>query len=220
MKTAFQRMKARYIRFVEKQGFPIIVTVCVGVITATALWTGRQEDAYVAPTPPPSGEVSAAQLLQQSLRDASTATPAPTATPRPWCAPVADAAVLRCFTTSTMVQSGVTDVWSAHPAVDLQAERGARVCAMADGTVIAAGEDQVLGVWLRIDHGDGLVALYTGMALAGAYLPGDTVVAGDTIGFVGAGPLDETDLGSHLHLAVTQDGVPVDPLPLWNAASP
>lgn len=219
MKAALHRIKEGYIRFVEKQGFPIIVTVCVAVITATALWTGQQEEAYVAPTPPVAADISAAQLLQQSLREAATATPAPTEAPRLWTPPLEEFSVLQGFSTDKMVPSGVTGVWSIHAAADLQAERGAQVHAVSDGTVIAAGDDPLLGVWLRIDHGDGYESLYAGMALAGAYITGDEVDAGDVIGFVGDGLLEETDLGPHLHLAVTQEGQPVDPLRLFSPES-
>jgi len=66
MKTAFHRLKERYVHFVEHQGFPIIVTVCVAVITATAVWTSQQKEPYVSPTPPVADHVSAAQLMQQS----------------------------------------------------------------------------------------------------------------------------------------------------------
>lgn len=217
MRSAFQRVRDGYVRFVEKQGFAIIAVVCVAVITATAIWTDRQ-DTYVAPTPPAAGDVSAAQLMQQPLRDAATATPAPSAASQAWTPPLADTAILRPFSTSGMIKSGVTGIWAIHDAVDLSASRGDRVCAIADGTVRSTGDDELLGVWLLIDHNDGVEALYAGLAAAGAYIAGDKVRAGDTIGFAGGGPLDETDLAPHLHLRVTQNGQAIDPALLWNAA--
>ena len=60
MRAFFHRLTDGYIRFVEKQGFPIIVTLCVAVITATALWTSQREDPYVSPTPPVVDNISAA----------------------------------------------------------------------------------------------------------------------------------------------------------------
>ena len=218
MKTVFRRIRDGYVRFVEQQGFPIIVTVCVAVITAAALWTNQREEAWAAPTPPVNQDVSAAQLLQQSLQEAATATPAPTGAPQSWAPPVTDADILRPFSADTMAQSGVTGVWRIHDAVDLQADAGEKIFAMSDGLVVDAGEDPLQGVWLLIDHGDGIQALYAGMAMGAAYIPGDRVQTGDTIGFAGNGMLEETDLGPHLHLRVTHNGSAIDPAGLWNNA--
>lgn len=215
IKSAFTRIKDGYVRFVEKQGFAIITVVCVAVITATAVWS-KQEEVYVSPTPPVSHDVSAAQLMQQSLREAATPSPVPTETPRPWTPPLDEITVLRPFDADSMVQSGVTGIWAIHDAVDLATQRGAKVYAIADGVVLSTGKDQLQGVWLLIDH-SGTEALYAGLALQADYLPGDKVFSGDMIGYTGSGPLDETDLGAHLHLRVTQAGKAVDPLTLWPA---
>lgn len=215
MRSIWKRVRDGYVQFVEKQGFPIIVTVCVAVIAATALWSGRQDAPYVSPTPPPSGDVSAAQLLQQSLRDIVTPSPAPTAAPQLWRAPLDEISILRSHDASAMVQSGVTGLWAIHDAVDLQSSRGAKVYAMADGVVLDAGEDALQGVWILLSHADGVEALYAGLALNNDYRPGDQLRAGDVIGFVGSGPLEESDLPPHLHLRVTKDGQSTDPTALW-----
>lgn len=217
MRAFFHRLTDGYIRFVEKQGFPIIVTLCVAVITATALWTSQREAPYVSPTPPVVDNISAAQLLQQSMKEAATPSPCPTTTPRIWCAPLNETIIITPFSNEAMVQSGISGIWSIHDAVDLKASLGEKVSAIADGVVTAAGKDQLLGVWMQIDHGSGVEALYAGMAIAGAYIPGDAVRAGDTIGFAGNALLDESDLGAHLHLRVAQNGATIDPTVLWEA---
>lgn len=214
MTEAFKKAREQYIRFIEKQGFPIIVTVCVAVITATALFTMQSRTSYVSPTPPPVEHISAAQLLQQSLANAATATPAPTATPLQWCAPLDTMEVLRSFDVSSMIcmDSGV---WAIHDAIDLKTEAGAPVYAISDGEVIAAGNDMLKGAWLTIRHDDRVEAHYAGLALLNDYISGDTVYMGDTIGFCGNGPLDEESSGPHLHLRVTKDGQAIDPNTLW-----
>lgn len=211
----FQRLRERYIRFVEKQGFAIITVVCVATITATALWSNHHEDSYVAPTPPVSRDVSAAQLLQQRLQDTAAPSPAPTEAPRTWLPPLAQTEVLRAYSPDHMAYSGVTGLWSIHNGVDLAATPGSTVSAIADGIVKDAGENPLLGAWLCIDHGDSVEALYAGMALSAAYIAGDQVRAGAVVGYTGNGPVDESDLAPHLHLQVTQDGVPIDPCTLW-----
>lgn len=219
MRAIWKCVRDGYVKFVEKQGFPIIVTLCVAVITATALWTGKQETAYVSPTPPVTNDVSAVQLMQQSLREAVTPTPAPTEAPRLWQAPLAEIVVLREYTADSMLQSGMTGVWTIHDAIDLEADRGSKVFAMSDGTVVDSGENKLLGVWVQIDHGDGVEALYAGLALNNGYLAGDEVRAGAVIGYSGSGLLEESDMPPHLHLRVTRDGVTIDPATLWTAQS-
>lgn len=215
---SFQRIKAGYVRLIEGQGFPIIVVVCVALITSTALWTEHTDQDASLPAPTSAYDVSAAQLQQQLLRDAMSATAAPTAAPQKWYTPLAGE-VQRPFDAEHLVRSGITGIWALHDAVDIAAPEGNAICAIADGNVLASGEDALLGVWLLIDHGDGIEALYAGMARAAAYLPGDTVRGGDVIGFCGSGPLSEQDATPHLHLRVTQNGVAVDPQALWSATA-
>lgn len=215
MKEVFRKISEHYIRFVEKQGFPIIVTVCVAVITATALFTRQNQTAYVSPTPPPAEHISAAQLLQQSLTSAATSTPSPTAAPVTWAAPMDSMELLRGFDSTTMVRMD-SSIWAIHDAIDLKADAGTPIYAIGDGEVIAAGNDALQGAWLTIGHADNVEATYAGMALVNDYLPGDTVRKGDTIGFCGSGPLDEASIGPHLHLRATMDGQAIDPCSLWN----
>lgn len=217
MKEAFRKLRERYIHFIDKQGFPIIVTICVAVITATALFTRQSKAPYVSPTPPPAEHISAAQLLQQSLASAATSTPKPTAAPVQWVAPMDTIELLRSFDAAAMapLDSGV---WAVHDAVDLKAAAGTKIRAIGDGEVIAAGDDALRGAWLTVQHQDGIVSHYAGMALLNDYIPGDAVRKGDTIGFCGNGMLDEASLGPHLHLRVTKDGQAVDPCTLWDKA--
>ena len=204
-----------YIQFTEKQGFPLIITVCVAVITATALWTGNRDTEYVSPTPPASNNISAARIIQQSIRHAVTPSPAPTVLPRIWHQPLEDICILRHFDDTRMICSEITGIWSIHDAVDLQAKRGAKVFALSGGTVVDCGQDALSGVWILIDHGEGYQALYSGLALNHDYIPGDPVRGGAIIGFCGSGPLGESNMEPHLHLRVTKDGVSIDPTTLW-----
>lgn len=219
MKEILHRAVKRYSAFVEKQGFPVIVTVCVGIITVSALWASSDADDTPVQSPPAFSDQPVAQLLQESIKSVATPSPAPTAAPQCWQPPLVSFSILRPFSSEVMVKSGVTGLWTVHDALDLKGDRGALVQAMSDGVITEAGKDRLLGVWMEVDHGGGVKALYAGMALPGAFIAGDRVSPGDTIGFVGDGILDETDLGPHLHLRVTKDGLPVDPCTLWAAPS-
>lgn len=214
MNISFSNIPGRLLQFAEKQGFPLIVTVCVAVITASALWTGRNEAAYVSPTPPVVRDISAAQLMQESIRNAATPSPSPTTAPEKWIPPLKDLHILRPFDDQHMQQSGVTGVWRIHTGTDLAASKGEPIYAMARGEILENGQDDLQGVWFRIDH-SGIVVLYAGMIAAGDFLAGDVVEAGDTLGFAGNCLLEESDLGPHLHLEAMQNGELIDPTCLW-----
>lgn len=215
-RLTFQQLRSAYVRLTENQGFPLMVLVCVGVITGTALWTGHQGEEAL-PSPTAAHDVSAAQLQQQLLRDARKPTDAPTAPPPEYQPPV-EGEVLQPFDAQTLVRSSVTGLWTVHDAVDIAAPADSPIRAMADGAVLAAGEDALQGVWLLVEHGDGLEAFYAGMAASAEYVAGDTVRKGDVIGMCGAGTLAESAAATHLHLRVTRKGIAIDPLTLWSSA--
>ncbi len=212
----WQRWMKAFRRFSEGRGFAVLTVLCVATIAATAVWTSHQSvDMPVIPTLPPASGHEAAALIQQSLHQAVTPTPLPGQPPVLWHEPLESMNVLRPYAPDRMLQSGVTGIWAVHPALDLSADAGTPVHAMADGVISAAGEDAMGGCWVAITHDGGYVTRYGALRLTGAWQPGDKVRAGDTIGFVGNSLADESDLGPHLHLEVTLRDEPVDPMTLF-----
>ena len=204
-----------YTRFVENQGFAIIVTTCVAVITATALWTGRSKPTPQSPSLPQATAFPASLSIQEHLPSAThVIRPAATPDPTEWYNPLSDCIVLRPYHESRMVQSGVTGVWHVHHAVDLAADKGEPVCAIADGIVADCSDDSADGAWVLLTHADGTESRYASMALLAALQPGDQVRAGQTLGFASDTMCCEADLGPHLHLEVFRQGTPTDPLVL------
>lgn len=214
VKEAWKSFCAGYVRFVERQGFAIVLTVCVGIIAGTALWTNRNQPAAPSPTYPVENAALAAQLQQERLRDVSTPTPAPTAAPVVWQTPVKQISVLRSFDGTRLQQSSLSGLWQLHDAVDLRCDMGEIIAAMADGTVTEVQEKGLLGACVTIDH-SGTLAQYAGMSLLAGLQPGDPVSAGQTIGFGGCSVVEETHMEPHLHLRVIRDGQAINPLTLW-----
>ena len=214
MKVSFRQLRDRCAQLVEKQGFPIIVTVCVCVMTAAALWTKQQEAQPLVPALP-TRDVSAAQLLQETLEEAATPSPVPTMPPRTFSPPLTEYTLLTAFSATTMHRSGMTGVWAIHDAADLQSPLGSPVQAIGDGVVADQGKDQLRGAWIHIDHGDGIEAIYAGLERSSSFMVGDEVRAGDILGYVGVGLMAESDLPPHLHLRMTRCGTAIDPLTLW-----
>lgn len=118
--------------------------------------------------------------------------------------------VMNTFSGETLVYSQTLEDWRVHDGIDLQAKTGSDVKAIADGTILSSTDDPMWGKVLEIDHGDGLIACYRGLASNNSLAEGDTVQIGQVIGAVGSIPCEVAE-APHLHLTITKDGEAVDP---------
>ncbi len=105
--------------------------------------------------------------------------------------------------------------WRTHDGMDFAAQAGTPVCASADGVVYTVYEDETMGKTVVIRHADGYVTTYASLDVNVKVAPGDQVTMGQTIGYVGHTALLETELGDHVHFAVTCNGKNVDPEDLF-----
>jgi murein DD-endopeptidase MepM/ murein hydrolase activator NlpD len=97
-----------------------------------------------------------------------------------------------------------------HVGVDLVAEYGTPVKAVADGTVQHAGWLGELGNCVKIEHPHGLISIYGHLSrISRDIRPGTTVQVGQVIGNVGSTGLST---GPHLHFAIEKQGAYVNPL--------
>ena len=101
--------------------------------------------------------------------------------------------------------------WRVHNGIDIAAEEGTPVLASADGQVQTVYKDDTLGTTVVIRHTGGYTTCYSSLSEDVSVKVGDTVVAGQTIGTVGATALVETAMGPHLHFSVTWQDQPMDP---------
>lgn len=104
----------------------------------------------------------------------------------------------------------VAGATSWHDAIDIGASTGTPVYAVADGTVITAkwGYNGGRGVYIMVDHGNGLVTRY--QHLSDMYVSvGQKVSKGQNIAAVGN---TGASSGPHLDFAIYVNGSTVDPL--------
>lgn len=102
-----------------------------------------------------------------------------------------------------------------HLGFDLASLTNAEIPAGNDGVVVFAGDKGIYGNLIVIDHGLGLMSLYSHMSRF-SVAPGDAVKKGDIIGYTGSTGMA---FGDHLHFGMLVGGVEVTPLewldPKW-----
>ena len=95
-----------------------------------------------------------------------------------------------------------------HPFIDIAVQNNSAVCAVLDGTVIAAYWTDDTGYNIQIQHTNDLISIYKHNTKLLKKV-GDKVSAGTTISL--AGDAGSISTGPHLHLELWHKGVPINP---------
>lgn len=94
-----------------------------------------------------------------------------------------------------------------HPGIDIAVATGSYVRAAGGGEVVQAADDPVYGLFVLIDHGDGMRTRY-GHASYLIARRGWRVRRGEVIALSGS---TGASTAPHLHFEILKDGQPVDP---------
>ncbi len=94
-----------------------------------------------------------------------------------------------------------------HPGIDIAGPMDVPVVSTAEGVVESAGWDQGYGKAVRVSHGNGMVTLFGHLDQI-VVSPGDKVVRGEVIGYLGNTGLST---GPHLHYEIIRNHVPINP---------
>lgn len=94
-----------------------------------------------------------------------------------------------------------------HTGVDLAADSGTPIAAFAAGKVDYIGESDAYGLYLQIEHGNGITTFYCHCKEI-CVRKGETVSAGQIIALVGD---TGNATGAHLHLELERNGVLLNP---------
>lgn len=160
----------------------------------------------------PSAAPSAAQSAAPSEQPSATVEPSaePTSAALVFTRPV-NGSVIASFSMETLLYDETMLDWRTHDGIDLAASIGTRVLAAAAGTVSDVYEDELMGTTVIIDHGSGLTSVYANLSSSVNVNVGESVYTGDILGTVGDTAVAESGRAPHLHFAMYQDGVAVDP---------
>lgn len=113
--------------------------------------------------------------------------------------------------TETLCYNSTLKRYETHKAIDIYAAEGTPVYAVFDGTVESVETTLLTGTTVIINHGDGLKTVYNSLLDGDEVIKGQTVRKGDKIGEVSVSNRQESAEGAHLHFAVTENGVAINP---------
>ena len=198
----------------------ITYSVVIAILTLTAIIVGmlsasnaNKEQTPDDEAPPVVNETPEENENEDQAQNGENQKPEEeTPSPTVFYAPVSGS-IMKSHSVETPVFSQTLGDWRVHTGIDIAAEIGSAVKAVAGGTVSAIRSDHFMGKTVEVTHDGGIVSVYSNLSNDGiAVKVGDTVSAGDTLGVVGDTSLTELADESHLHFEILVSGVSVNPL--------
>lgn len=111
----------------------------------------------------------------------------------------------------SLIYSKTLEEWRSHLGIDIKASEGTKIKAPLDGTIKEVYKDDLWGMVVVIDHGQGLETKYANLGTLEMVKPGIRVNKGDYIGTVGKSANIEMMMDSHLHYEAIKNGKIIDP---------
>ena len=211
---------ARVKEWMMEYAYLVTLGAVIAVVAACAIYTGELQE-----------KTHAAQAGIQAAAGAPETEEAPSpipesTTPLPTIAPfqIHYAPIMRQGNVVRPVSGEVIRGWDntlpvlweslscvqVHMGLDLAGEAGESVVCAADGTVERVAWDDLWGVRVEVMQTDGRLAVYAGLESA-AVVPGQNVTRSQMLGVLMASVPCERELGPHLHMELSRDGVSQDP---------
>lgn len=187
-----------------------------------------EEDVTAETETPDEASMDAADPAQQEVNaavsDIPVDTPAAETEPETqetaapssvWVRPTAGD-VIAAYSGDNLVYQETFEDWRVHAGTDYAGDSGARVYAVADGTVDLVEQDALWGTCITLSLADGRTAVYRGLSSTTKVKTGATVKAGDILGTVGESIPAEAAQGAHLHFEMTDANGAIDPETLFS----
>lgn len=119
--------------------------------------------------------------------------------------------VIMNYSMDQTIYFATLDQYKYNPAIVIQAEINAPVEAVSAGKVISIENNAETGTTVTVDMGDGYSAVY-GQLKEIAWNTGDSVAAGEVIGYVSEPTKYYSVEGANLYFELLKDGAPVNPM--------
>ncbi|MCL2356038.1 MAG: M23 family metallopeptidase [Defluviitaleaceae bacterium] len=119
--------------------------------------------------------------------------------------------VIMPFSVTSLIFDPTMDRFSTNDNIRIAAFEGDPVRAGADGRIVGIGTDFWRGNYVTIDHGNGWLTTLGQLMENVLVREGDVVRAGQVIGGIGQPAISSSLNGTHVHLHITRDDVPMNP---------
>jgi murein DD-endopeptidase MepM/ murein hydrolase activator NlpD len=119
--------------------------------------------------------------------------------------------IARDFSLEVFAYDATMGDWRTHDGIDIIAEVGTPVSACAKGTVTEVATDDMMGTTVTVDHGLGMVSVYSNLAPSLNVQVGTEVEGGSVLGTVGTSAIAESADPAHLHFTLEEYGTTIDP---------
>ena len=216
--------KTRLGRFFLGKGFYGVLALCLAAVGAAA-WSAFDRAAepeitkkpdssqYIASSGNSSSDTKVGadtdSKIPYSSKDVSSSTPSAPVVATSFTSPMGGG-IIKPYSENELIYSATFSDMRTHLGLDIEGTEEDDVRACGNGYVSAIIDDPLLGKYVEIDHGKGVVARYCGLGTV--YVEeGESVTASTCIGLLGAVPGECQD-ATHLHLEFYFDEYPVDPM--------
>lgn len=161
------------------------------------------------------GEIPVTEAMNEPQSVVSVVTPKPTSTPQPTPEPrkyvwPVSGEIINGFAGDKLIWCNALSQWQTHPAIDIAGTMGESVAACCDGVVKDAYDDPLWGNVIEIDHGEGIVSVYSNLSTLNLVEAGQKISCGETISAIGQSAPIEGDMAAHLHFALLKNGKAID----------
>lgn len=227
--------ESKFTKFVGSAGFYVIIACCLIGIGAASWFAvsrynsshtenrsgssensgaySKEQSSYnsseiISSQPAPSASESVAKSVSDEPYTSDTQTPSEIAAEY-FAVPV-EGEISKGYSDTELQYSATYGDMRLHTGADIVCEAGSAVNAAGDGKVESVAEDMSYGTVITINHGNGIIVKYCGIADV-TVKSGDTVKLGEAIGNAGTVPSECADQ-NHIHIEVLKDGKTVSPL--------
>lgn len=215
--------KERIVSFLDKQGFYIVLALCLVVISVTAvlsLTSGNKQADQQAQTPTfeeqgQEANYAGENMVLEDVTDESTET-TQTQTEqkqsKPSLSRPVTGDVIMEYAKDKLLYNSTLKQWTTHEGIDISCDEGTAVKAVLGGTVEDVSEDALMGTTVTLTHENGYRSVYSNLAKEVTVAKGDKVAKDQQIGSVGKTAISEFEAEAHLHFELYSGDNSVNPM--------
>ncbi len=209
-----EKTKQSASEFLKKNAYLLVIGLTFLIVATVILISAVKSDSNaveVSKTTTSERQTTSEKTSSSERESTSDSESGGTSTKITFQSPLNECTVLKDYTSSTVVFNQTLGVYTGHMGIDFLGEEGDEVFAVCDGKIESIETSYLQGSTITIDHGNGLKTYYNSIEPDENLRQGQTVVKGQTIGYVSDNNRQEYKDGPHLHFEVEKDGERVDP---------